>query len=182
MILDSSFRSGRGCSARALTEYVSRCRNFEVRDRNGKVMSQEEIDKFIEKSELKKNNFEREFIVSPGNSRGMAVDNMVEYTREGMDKWLSEGGGRGSVDYVYVIHYADNRNPHVHVAMTGQAKDLKMDVPALMHVQDDVFAKSFNEPELHRGLYKDNPLRLEAEREKGLEEGLERELERVNEL
>lgn len=172
MILKSSYRSGRGCSARALTEYISRCRNFEVRDREGNVMSQEEIDKFIEKSETKENNFEREFIISPGNSRGMALDNMDEYTREGMDQWISEGE-RSSVDYVYCIHYDDNKNPHTHVAMTGMRQDLKMYGPDLQHVQDNIFAKVFGEPEHHKGLYKDHPLReTEKELEKMIGVGL----------
>lgn len=170
MILKSSYRSGRGCSARALTEYISRHRNFEVRDREGNVLSQEEIDKFIEKSETKENNFEREFILSPDN-HDIAVDPMSDYTREGVERWIAEGN-RGSVDYIYCIHYDKEDHPHVHVAMTGKKKDLYMDKSDLQHVQDNVFAKAFGEPEHHKGLYRDDSLLREPEKELEREIGL----------
>jgi len=157
MILKTSYRRD---SAKALTEYISRLRNMEVRDRDGNVMSKEEIDHFIEKS--KSNNFEREFIISPDN-HDIAVDPMSEYTRKGMDQWLEEKE-RSSVDYIYAIHYDKEDHPHAHVAMTGRVKDLKMHEADLLHAQDNVFAKAFGEPELHKGLYRDNPLRENREK------------------
>ncbi|MEW6069018.1 MAG: hypothetical protein AB1485_00205 [Candidatus Thermoplasmatota archaeon] len=156
MILKTSYRQD---CAKALTEYISRRRHLDIRDRNGNVMSQEEIDRFIDKSE--KHNFEREFIISPDDHE-IAVDNMINYTREGMEQWIAESN-RESVDYIYCVHYDTLHHPHVHVAMIGRAKDLRMYKSEIQHAQDMVFAKAFKEPELHKGLYLTNPLREKEE-------------------
>lgn len=155
MILKTSYRRD---SAKALTEYISRREHLEIRDREGNVMDKEQLDQFVEES--KENRFEREFIISPDN-HDIALDNIDHYTRESMEKWISEEE-RTSVDYVYAIHYDTQDHPHAHIAMTGEARDLKMREPEIEKAQE-LFRENFKEPEQHKGLYLDSPLREKEE-------------------
>lgn len=111
-------------------------RRVPVRDHTGRDLDSEELDRFVERSA--ETGMERHFIISPDPEAEMPATELDRGTRRLMSDWRSS---RPSVSYVYAIHDGGEK-PHVHVAATGQERDLWMDrddVTDIRHKARDAF-------------------------------------------
>ncbi len=92
-----------------------------VRDPSGRDLDDADLERFVERS--KENGIERHFIVSPDPDAQLRSKDLDRGTRRLLSDWQSD---RPSVSYVYAIHDGGEK-PHVHTAVTGQERDLRMD-------------------------------------------------------
>jgi hypothetical protein len=153
MILKTSYRRG-GC--RALLEYCSRRRHFDVRNRAGNIMTDEEINAFIKKSNEYR--FEREILLSPDN-HNISPKDFDRKVRESIESWLRREN-KYTVDYCYVLHYDHRDHPHVHIILIGEKRDLEMMREDTRGVQE-LIREVFEEPKLHKGLWLEHQGTLE---------------------
>lgn len=144
MILKTDFqRSGAG----KLLKYIRRDREQDtkgqkvpLRDRLGREVDEQRIERFVAKSE--RFGFQRHLIVSPDPDAGFSSDEVGSKTREFMQ---SEFGQQPTTDYIYAVH-DDSDIVHTHVAATGQERELQMDADDLERLRGR--AKDvFREPE-----------------------------------
>lgn len=115
-ILQTTYRDDRDASR--LLSYIQR--DTPLRNRLGEEMSEKEIEAFIEKS--KRHQFERDIILSPENGGKLSPEEFSLHTRQVMGEFLE---GRPTATYCYALHQ-DTDHPHVHVALTGERRDLYM--------------------------------------------------------
>lgn len=125
-VMQTTYRDGRDASR--LLSYIER--DTELRNRLGDEMSEREIQAFIEKSE--RHQFERDMILSPENGDELTDDELSLHTRQIMGEFLE---GRPTATYCYAMH-RDTEHPHVHVALTGERRDLYMDQEDIQEVRE----------------------------------------------
>ncbi len=123
MIVKTDFQRG---GAGDLVDYIKYDRKagkerVPVRDPSGRDLDQSELEQFAEQS--KADGMERHFIISPDPDAQLGTKELDRGTRRLLSDWRS---GRPSVNYVYAIHDGGEK-PHVHAAVTGQERDLRMD-------------------------------------------------------
>ncbi|WP_254547195.1 relaxase/mobilization nuclease domain-containing protein [Halomarina pelagica] len=116
-VLQTTYRDGRDASR--LLAYIER--DTALRNRFGDAMSDRDVRAFIEKS--RRHMFERDMILSPENGHQLSNEEFSLHTRQIMGEFLED---RPTVDYCYAVH-RDTDHPHVHVALTGERRDLYMD-------------------------------------------------------
>jgi hypothetical protein len=136
-----------------------------VENRQGQPLSEEQRERFIEKSE--EYEFNRLITLSPENGTELSDEELSLSTRRTMSGFVED---RPSADYVYAIH-RDTEHDHTMVALTGTREDLYMDREDCTQLREQA-QEQFLERGRHRGRGLEPELNLEAELEP------ERELER----
>lgn len=122
-------------------------RRVPVRDHTGRDLDSEDLDRFVEQSA--EAGMERHFIISPDPEAEMPATELDRGTRRLMSDWRSS---RPSVSYVYAVHDGGEK-PHVHVAATGQERDLWMDRDDVVEMRDrarDAFREAERLPTKNR--------------------------------
>ena len=138
--MQTTYRSGRGASA--LVKYMDRETGADdllnyidyeetpLRSAHGQPLSDPEREAFIEKS--RKHEFVRDMIVSPENGRDLSARELSQGVRSTMNDFLED---RPTASYIYALH-EDTDNPHAHVALTGERRDLYMNREDIGQVRD----------------------------------------------
>lgn len=93
-------------------------------------MTDQEIQEFIDESARRE--FERDVILSPENGESLTPEDFSLHTRQAMNEFLTD---RPTATYCYATHQ-DTDHPHVHVALTGERRDLFMDRDDIDQVRD----------------------------------------------
>lgn len=166
MIVKSDYQYG---GAGALIKYIAynKGEKVEIRDHTGREVSQEELDEFVERS--KEMGMERQIIIAPDPDAGIGTEDLDRSTRRLMSEWRS---GRPSTEYMYAVH--DAEPAHVHVAVTGDRRDLYMDTEDLTELRE----KAADQMREQERIQQREDLQ-EAERD--LERAIEQELQRDRE-
>lgn len=116
-VYKTDYRDNEGTGA--LTNYLQHD-GHAVRDRAGREMTDEELDRFNDRSAGQRN---RQLIISPANGNDLSQREFDRATREYMSEMIKD---RPTADYVYSIH-EDTENRHAQIAMTASDKsDLEM--------------------------------------------------------
>ncbi len=147
--------------ARQLVTYLKKDRGLV--NRFGESMSSQEIERFIERSETYA--FERELILSPENRHELSDAQFSLATRQLMSDVCTD---RPTATYCFAIH-RDTDHPHVHVALTGTKRDLRMDDQDCNQLREQAQEQYF-----------DQFLSLDLSHQ--LEETLQEELEHLQEV
>lgn len=124
--LQTTYRDDRDASA--LLRYIGR--DQPLRNRTGREMTDTEIEEFIAESDRR--GFERDVILSPENGGSLTPDDFSLHARQVMNEFLTD---RPTATYCYATHQ-DTDHPHVHVALTGERRDLFMDRDDIEQVRD----------------------------------------------
>ncbi len=148
-------------SAAALVNYIEK--DCPLRNSAGRKLTDRERQGFIEKSQ--RHNFEREIRISPDPAVNVSQRDLERETQRFLRDFSK---GRTSVRSVYAYH-EDNGIPHVHVAMTGEERDLYLD-------RDDV---ERSRDRLGQRLERERDRERERERTLEQERELEQQIERA---
>lgn len=123
--------------ARQLVTYLKKDRGLE--NRFGESMAADEIETFIERSEAY--GFEREVILSPENRHELSDAQFSLATRQLMSDVCTD---RPTATYCFAIH-RDTDHPHVHVALTGTKRDLRIDQQGCDQLREQAQEQYFNQ-------------------------------------
>lgn len=188
-------RSGAG----ALLHYMEK--EHPLRNSVGREVTDREREHFIQKSE--RHQFEREIRISPDPEADLSREELERETQRYVREFTRD---RQTVSAVYAYH-EDNGIPHVHVALTGEERDLYIERNRLeqererleqrmerdrgrlrqrqqqrqrQRQEQTIEREHAQEPERERGLRPE--YELEREREQRHEQTLEREQELEQEI
>lgn len=116
-IVYTDYRSG---DAKALLDYIERD-HAPIHDRTGREMSEAQRREFIDKSSA--HNFQRQVVISPENRHDLSAEDFHRATRDTVKEFARD---RRTTTYAYAVHREMENHPHVHVAMTGERRELYM--------------------------------------------------------
>lgn len=106
--------------ASRILSYIDRTER-PIRDQSGREMSDEKIQRFIDKSE--EYQYEESWIFSPKRGDEMSEEEISLAVRKTMREHLED---RKRASYCFSIH-TDEKNNHAHVAIAGSVDDLRTD-------------------------------------------------------
>ena len=161
MYLNTNYqRSGAG----ALLDYIEKGRG--LRNSAGREVTDRERESFIEKS--REHSFERELRISPDPAADVDRADLERETERYLRDFTRD---RPSVRAVYAYH-TDAEHEHVHVALTGERRDLYLDREDLERDRERLSRRlergreREREPERDRELARDIERKREQERER----------------
>ena len=169
--LQTTYRDGRDASALVnyleretgaadLLNYLDR-EDTTLRSAHGQPLSEAEREAFLDKS--RRHEFVRDVIVSPENGADLSARELAQGTRATVNEFLED---RPTASYVYAVH-EDTEHPHVHVAMTGERRDLHMDREDIDQVRDranERLVERYQHRQRHQELDRDHDLDREQDR------------------
>lgn len=159
-IVQTTYRDG---GATNLLDYMER-EGSPLRDRTGRELSREQREKFVAKSE--RHNVQRDLIISPANGKELTDRDLDRGTRRTMREFTRD---RRTATYAYAVH-RDTEHPHVHVAVTGEKRDLYMDREDIAETRE-VAHEQYQTRSWNRE--RDLKQRLDRERDRDREQGRE---------
>lgn len=169
-IVQTSYRTG---GAGSLLDYMER-EGSPLRDRSGNRLTDRQREQFIDKSEG--HNFQRDFIISPSNRHDLTDQEIDRATRKTMREYTRD---KPTADYTYAIH-RDTENPHAHVAVTGERRELYMDNDDLDQLKERAgrtYSRTQRSRDRDRDRDRDRSRFYEQERERENEREQEQEQE-----
>ena len=163
MYLNTNYqRSGAG----ALLNYIEKGRG--LRNSAGREVTDRERESFIEKSE--RHRFERELRISPDPEADVSGEELERETQRYLRDFTQD---RPSVRGVYARHN-DNGIEHVHVALTGEERDLYLDRNNLERDRERLSRRLERGREREREQERDRELARDIERKREQERERER--------
>lgn len=161
-----------GAGTRKLTNYMGHD-GQPVRDRTGRDMSDDELERFNDRAEGRRN---RHIILSPDNRHDLTDAELDRATRRYMSDLIED---RPTADYVYSIHDDKPGERDIHVAMTASDRtDLELYPDDIVQERERAH-EHYQAIESGRGRSLDRE--QEQEQEQALEQEQEQEQERTNE-
>lgn len=161
-------RSGAG----ALLQYMEK--EHPLRNSVGREVTDREREHFIEKS--KRHQFEREIRISPDPEADLSREELERETQRYVREFTRD---RRTVSAIYAYH-EDNGIPHVHVALTGEERDLYIEQNRLEQERERLSQRMERDrsPRLRQRQRQRQRLRQEQTMERDHERKIERERDR----